>query len=225
MRKMSHRKFHFRWLMSSLAAVMSVLSLAGQTQTDTLAQYLNRTFIKSTVKTRSGTSYSLNLNYNIVSEKMVFIQKGSLFDLGNPETADTVYLGGKMFIPKENCFLEVVSAGKISFFIRHKGELTSPPQDAGYGTTAPLSTANLSGGLSAPQGFLNLKLPEGYLVRKNDSWMMRDGDTWTRFYNENQLLKALPGMEKELKQFIKDNRLKVSRPDDLVKIGKFLNKS
>jgi hypothetical protein len=208
-----------------LIFVFLSVQLNGQSETqDTLAQYLFPSFSRSNVKAKNGKHYTLLLNYNIVTEKMVFLQKGNYFDLANTGTVDTVFLSNKRFVPKDQYFLEVLVAGRTSFYIRNKGELLEPPRPAGYGTTTQLTSSNLLEGISTPQGYYNFRLPEGYTVNHTNSFWVRIDDKWTRFLNESQFLKIFPGREKELKQFIKENKLRINRREDLIRIGDFCNK-
>jgi hypothetical protein len=198
--------------------------LTGQSEKqDTLAQYLFPSFIKSRVITKNGTQYNLMLNYNIISEKLVFEQKGKYFDLANPETVDTAFILTGRFVPRDQYFLEVISGGKVSLFKRNKGELTAPPRPAGYGTTTDLTSSNLLVGVNTAQGYYNFKLPEGYTVHQVSSFWVRTNEHWTRFTSENQLVKVFPEKEKEIKQFIKENKLRISKKEDLTRIGNYIN--
>lgn len=190
---------------------------------DTLTQYLFPKFSKSLITTKGGGSYDLMLNYNIITEKMVFERNGKYFDLANTGTIDTIYLENRKFIPENEYFADVLVSGKVSFFIRHKGKLTAPQSPGGYGTTAQMNTANLIKGLSTPTGYYNFRLPDGYTVRKTSSVWIRKDDKWTMISGENQILKLFPGMENKLKAFIKENKLHISRREELIKIGNFCN--
>ncbi len=204
--------------------VLDSLMLYSQAEPDTLAQYLFPAFHKNTVLLKNGTSYSLLLNYNKVTEKMVFMQKGSYFDLANLSTVDTVFLNGRKFIPNESYFLELLVSGSSAFFIRNKGELIAPPRPAGYGTTTQLTSSNLLSGISTPQGYYNFRLPEGYTVKPASSYWVKKENTLSRFGNESQLIKIFPGRESEIKNFIKTNRLRFIRQQDVVRIAEFCSR-
>jgi hypothetical protein len=219
--KSSHRRIR-RGLLILFLSLPFTVNAQGD-KPDSLAQYLFPSFTKCSVLTKNGTSYTLLLNYNIVSEKMVFIQKETYFDLANPETVDTVFLGKSRFVPRESYFLEVITGGRVSIFRRNKGQLTAPPRPAGYGTTTDLTSSNLLVGLNTPQGYYNFKLPEGYTVRQVSSFWVGIDDKWTRFTTENQFLKAFDEKEKDIKAYIKAGRLHINNPEELVKIGNYCN--
>jgi hypothetical protein len=210
----------------NLMLILLLLPIHLNAQTDkrdSLAQYLFPSFSRGTVKTKNGTVYTLLLNYNIVTEKMVFEQKGKYFDLANPEAVDTAFLRKGKFVPRDEYFLEVIVDGKVSVFKRNKGELIAPPRSAGYGTTTDLTSSNLLEGIATPQGYYNFKLPVGYTIRPASSFWARKDDKWTRFTSENQFVKIFPQKEKELKQFIRENNLRISRMEDMIRIGNYCN--
>ena len=188
-----------------------------------LKQYLFPSFTRSSVLMKNGTTMTVMLNYNMVSEQMVFEQKGEYYDMANPEDVDTVYLNGKLFIPSENMFLEVWLNGKIPFFLEHKADLIQPPRPAGYGTTSQLTSSNVLSGINTPQGYYNLKLPDGFTVKPSVVyWIDRDGEK-SNFLGQRQFLRLFPENQDDLKKFIKDEKLKFDRVDDMRKLAQYCN--
>lgn len=192
---------------------------AGQS----LKQYLFPSFSKGVVKLKNGKEASLILNYNMVSEKMVFEQKGQYYDLSNPETVDTVYLNNIKLIPREKEFAEVLVTGNYPFYIQHKADLQAPPRPGAYGTTSELTSSNYLSGYQNEMGYYNFKLPEGYTVKKSPFYWIRKGEEWIKVNSEKQVPKIFPESEEKIKKFIKDNRIKADRTEDMIKLAKFCN--
>jgi len=192
-------------------------------QDQDLAQYLFPSFSRSTIMLKSGKTTNLMLNYNTVSEKMVFEQHGQFYDLVNPEASDTATIDKRRFIPYETFFLEVVVNDAISLYVRHKSELVAPGRPMGYGTTSQLTSSNYLSGLETPSGYYNFKLPDGYTVRPTNIYYLKVSGEMNSFVGEKQFLRNFPDKEEALKQFIKKNRLKFDRTDDLVRIVNYCN--
>ncbi len=57
---------------------------------------------------KGGKTNTATMNYNTVTEKMVFISNDKYYDLTNPETVDTVILNGCKFVPVGKSFYEVL---------------------------------------------------------------------------------------------------------------------
>ena len=56
------------------------------------AQFLFPDFTNAKVKMQNGEIHDLVMNFNIVSEKMVYKKNDKLYDLLNAEMTDTIYL-------------------------------------------------------------------------------------------------------------------------------------
>ncbi|MBN1108507.1 MAG: hypothetical protein JXR66_01990 [Bacteroidales bacterium] len=90
---------------------------------------------------KDGENVILNLNYNVVTEKMVFMQNEQIFDIVNYGAIDTVYIRGGKFIPVGKVFYEVVVDDRTSFLIQHKGAVKNPSRPAAYGGTSEVSSS------------------------------------------------------------------------------------
>ncbi len=77
-------------------------------QTVKLVQYVFNEFSPGTVKVKSGETYNQVLNYNILTNEMIFDNDGKYLAIANPENVDTVYISERKFIPLNNKFYEVL---------------------------------------------------------------------------------------------------------------------
>lgn len=195
-------------------------------QTDTLAnlpQYLFPNFDTSVVRLKRGEFSKAVMNYNTLTEKMAFYQKGVLLDLIKPGAVDTICIQNRLFIPFDNAFYEVILNAPISFFIQHKSDLLSTGRPAALGTTSQTSGVNSVSKFVGESNSYNLMLPENFKVKPYDIYWVRRNEEMHRFLNERQFLKIFPVKEDEIKDFINQYHLKISNPDDLLKLANFCN--
>ena len=198
--------------------------ISGQSNEDgSMPQYLFGEFSKSTVKFRSGQVQTSLMNYNIVTEKMVFIKDDKYFDLMNPESVDTIFLNDSRFIPAGRVFHEVMVSAPVSFFIQHKGNLMPAGKPAAYGGTSQLSSTTRLSSISLSSGQYNLKLPADYIVSSVPLFWIRKDNIMNSFETEKQFLKLFPGKEGKIKEYMKENRLKFSRPENLATVVSYIN--
>jgi hypothetical protein len=190
---------------------------------DGFQQFLFPTFSNSLLKTKGGKEVNIILNYNMVSEKMVFEQKDQYFDLANPEQVDTAYIQNRKFIPHEKEFLEVLVPGNSPFYVQHKAELQAPQRPGAYGTTSALTSSNYLVGYQTDMGYYNFKLPDGYTVKKSPFYWIRRGEEWIKINSEKQVPKVFPGSKEQIRDFIKENKINAARTTDMVKLGIFCN--
>jgi hypothetical protein len=212
-------------LVSFLIGVFLTLPVKAQTNTDgSSPQFLYADFTKSKVRMKNGQIQYIMLNYNTVSEKMVFQKDEKLYDMVNPEMVDTVFLQTSKFVPAGKVFYEIILEGPIAFFVQYTGEIMSPGTPAGYGEPSQVSnTKNLSS-VQLSSGYYNLALPTDFKVKTDLLyWMRRDGNMIS-FANERQFLKTSPDKETELKQFIKQNKIKFDKIPDMAKLAEYYNK-
>jgi hypothetical protein len=194
---------------------------AQSEQFKNLPQYLFPDFSASTIKMKAGKDLTLILNYNIVTGKMVFLQKEQVFDMLNPERVDTVFIENRKFIPVSKAFYEVLIERPMSLFIEHKGSIVEPGKPAAYGGTSQVSSSNNISSMQMNSSFYNMKLP-GELTIKSDQvfWIIIKNEKHS-FINERQFEKIFPGKENEIKSYIKENRLKFENPKDVKKLVQY----
>lgn len=196
--------------------------LPGNAQTTadgSMPQFLFQEFSMGKVKMKNGQVQKSMLNYNIVTEKMVYENGKDLFDMTNTELIDTVYVQNSMFVPSGKVFFEVLLVAPVSLFVQHTGSVMPPGAPAGYGGTSQVSSTKKLSGVELSSGYYNLKLPKDYQVQINPVYWIRAGKEYSSFINDRQFLKLFPDKEAELKKFIKDSRIKFSRQADIVKLA------
>jgi hypothetical protein len=198
--------------------------LYSQTKSDGLKpQYLFTKFSLSQIKIKNSNVLTNLMNYNIVTEKMVFIKNDQYFDLINPQMIDTIYLNDRVFIPIGKTFYEVLLSGPVSLFIQHRGELLPPAKPAGYGGTSQTSATSSLSSISTSTGQYNLSLPSDYTVNVTNIYWIRKDNEWLSFTNEKQFLKLFPEKSTQLKSFIKENHLMINNPEQIKKIVEYSN--
>jgi hypothetical protein len=190
-------------------------------QFQNLPQFLNPDFLVSRVKMKIGKDLNVMLNYNLVTEKMIFFQKDQVFDLLNQNAVDTIYMGGRRYIPYGKVFYEVYPGSQMTFFIQHRGRLMSPPKPAAYGGTSEVSSSTYINRMDFGSVVYNRKLEEDLRVKYDPLYWVKLNDNMVSFATEKQLLKLFPDKEVSIKQYIKKNKLKFDKLEDLVKIWRF----
>jgi hypothetical protein len=207
-------------------AFLLILSGPANSQTEAykdLPQYLYPDFAQSKVKMKAGKDLSLMLNYNLITERMVFFQKDKPYDMLNQSSVDTIYLNGSKFIPYEKVFLEVFPGSNVTFFIEHRGKIQEPGKPAAYGGTSQVSSSTYYNRIEMSGQIFNMKLLNDITVRYDPLYWVRVNNNMASFAGEKQLLKIFPGKEDAIKQFIRKNKLKFDKTEDVLKIWEFCN--
>jgi hypothetical protein len=190
---------------------------------ENLPQFLYPDFSATRIKMKAGKDLNLMLNYNLVTEKMIFLQKEQVYDMLNQGTVDTIYLNGSRFVPFGKVFYETFPGAKATLFIQHRGRLLSPPKPAAYGGTSEVSSSTYITRLDIGADRYNMKLEGDLRVKYDPAYWVKINENLSSFAGEKQFLKLFPEKETELKLFIKKNRIKFDKKEDLVKIFRYLN--
>ena len=201
------------------------LILTGQADSEgNFPQYHFPEFSKATILLKNGKRQDIIMNYNIVTEKLVYEKDANYYDLLNPETIDTVFIRDSKFMPVGKTFHELLLKGtKLTLFVQYKGDLLPAGKPAGYGGTSQLSATTSLSSIELAGMRYNLKLPSGFTVNATKVYWIRKENEMISFSNEKQFLKLFPDKGKELKLYIKENKIKIDKPDQLIKLVSYCN--
>lgn len=199
-----------------------LFKLSGQTiSTGSMPQYLFPEFIRCDIKMKSGQTQTQVMNYNTITEKMVFIRDKKYYDLTNPEMVDTIILQNCRFVPAGKAFYEVLVSGPVTLFYQHKSDLMSAGKPVGYGGTSQVASSTYINAIEIDGLQTNLQLPSDYIVKPAPVYWIRKGDEWSSFNGEKQFLKIFPDKTGQIKGFIKENRIKFDKSEHLIRLVKY----
>jgi hypothetical protein len=201
---MTRKEHILKRILVTIVLLCIVISLKSQT-VDTLKNLPNLlfpTFSWGVVTLKTGVKNKAMLNYNTVTQELVFMQKGKYLVLDNPQDIDTVILWNKIFIPFDAAFYELAVTGPVTLFIQHKSYVEQPGYPTGYGAKSQSASPNAVSTIYGASGPINLKLPNDYKVFDDTEFWIRKGETMTKFGSKRQFLKIFPDKENELSKFI-----------------------
>ena len=210
-----------RVLLTALVTAVPVMLVCQTTSDGSMPQYYFQNFTPGQAKLKGGQVQTPMLNYNTVTEKMVFTRDGKYYDISNPEMIDTVIVMGNRFVPVGRLFYEVLLTGPVALFIQHKGELLSAGKQVGYGGTSQLASSVYVTSVELSGGRYNLPLPAEFIVKVTPVYWIRRNNEMSSFLTEKQFINLYPERTKEIKAFIKDNRIKIENREHLKKLVNF----
>lgn len=191
-----------------------LLSGQGEVQ-EPQPQFLFPAFHDSKILLKSGKVQNLKMNYNSLTETMVFMSGSDIYDLTNPGQVDTVFIQNRKFIPVGKVFYEVLKGGDMPLYCQTKSEIKPVGKDAGYGGKSLTSSITSWANISTSGANYNLKIPSEYVVNTRPIYWI---DKSISFETERQFLKLFPEKAEELKAYIKKNRLKFEKPDHVIEM-------
>lgn len=216
-------KYTANIILTTIISVICAGAFCQTTSTGAMPQYLFTEFKTSRVLMRTGQIQSPEMNYNMVTEKMVFARDQKYYDLMNPEMVDTIYLQDKKFVPVGKVFYELLAKGKNELFAEYKGDMLTAGKPVGYGGTSQVSSSNYISSVQLSGMQYNLPLPPDYIIKQSVVFWVRNGEKLSSFISEKQFLKLFPEESVKLKSFIKEKRIKFDHPEHLAILMQYLN--
>jgi len=201
-----------------LKAVIAQEELPGKE----LSHYVFPAFVDGTVKKKSGEIVKASLNYNTITEEMIFDQAGQKLALDKLEDIDTVYIQDKKFVPFEKVFYEVAANTPVALFIQHKSEIIPPGNNTGFGTSNTSAITNLTDFKTSGSAY-KLQLPEDFKIRSKTAFWLRKNNNYALIKTEKNVEDLFPDKADAIKKFVKTNKINFKNPDDLIKLTVFCN--
>jgi len=182
-------------------------------------------FEKGTVVFKNGTQTAASLNYNMMQQKMMFLNADStLLAIANPSDILVVIIGERRFVPASSngYFYEEIEAGKGSFFVRRSAAMISAGKEAAYGGYSQTSSVDSYSSWQGDGGSpVMLKPNEKFNLEIEYSYYLKPGKSYKRFYSAKTLGKLFKGYESEIDNFAKEQSINFTKADDVARIVEF----
>lgn len=184
--------------------------------------FLFEKFVDGTVLMKSGARENAVLNYNTEDQTVLFQDKGKNLILTDLPTVDTIYMQDKKFVPVGEKVYEVVSgneeSGVLASFVGKKQPLAATVDHNGNSKKALGVVDNTVSSIYVNrnfQGLYSIQISKNYFVRKKYKLY--------RANTEKQIAKIYPDKENDIKNYVSQNNIDISKESDLLKLIAYCN--
>jgi len=204
--------------------ILSLLVSAANSQEQSIGitHYLFPEFTKGVVLMKTGVKNEALLNFNSLTEEMIFENRGVKLALGQLEQIDTVYISGRKFFPLNGKFIELILHSTYDLYAEHKCKVKDPGKPSGYGgSSQTAATTTYSTFFSGSQVY-DMKLPES--VETNPYtfyWLKKDGEL-IKFISLRQLSKIFEDKSNLFKKFTKEHHVSLDDQQSIIDLIRFL---
>lgn len=189
------------------------------------SHYLLVQFFEGKVYMNGGHVNTVPLNYNALTSEMVFMHNGQYLAIANPENVDSVVINGRMFIPVEHKFYEMLTRTPHPLYREYTCAIKEPENSNGYGTVAPsASTTDNMRGLWKRDAAYQPNLPADIKIVAKQVYWIKTNDGFRKFSNEQQLKKLFPDKKDQITIWTKNNSTNFSKPEDLALLVQQIDK-
>ena len=189
-----------------------------------LSHYLFPEFTQGVILMKSGIKNKALLNYNSLTEEMIFENNGKKLAIvkGELELVDTVFIKDRKFFTLNNKFFELVYHSKCDLYAEHKCSMILPGQPAGYGGTSQTSAITSYSSINSGGRLYELELPEDYEIKPYTFYWLKKNGELNKFINMKQLMKLYDDKKDLFKAYVKKHDVKYDNQESIVQFIKYL---
>jgi hypothetical protein len=204
--------------------ILSQLFFNGYSQEkkQNVTHYLFSEFTKGVVLMKTGVKNEPLLNFNSLTEEMIFENKGIKLAISNIEQIDTIYIKGRKFFPLNGKFFELILHSKYDLYAEHKCCIKDPGKPAAYGGSSQTSATTTYSTFSSGSQVYDLKLPESYETKAYTFYWLKKNDELIKFINLRQLSKIFGVKSIQFKTYTKEHDVSYDDQESLVGLIRFL---
>ena len=188
-----------------------------QAQNDSTHYVLPQFEIGKVIMKDGHTEVAL-MDYNTITEEMIFYKDGVKLALDSLEKIDTVYLDSRIFIPHDKVFFELLVKGPVSLYMQHKSNPVAGGNPSGYGGSTETGASRNMTSISNSVETYKLKLPDDYHLLDATLFWIKIKDKYYKANSSSQIRNIFPDKSKEIKEYIKVNKLDLRKTEDLIRL-------
>lgn len=172
---------------------------------------------------KTGVTTDALLNYNALTEEMIFENNGVRLAVAQIEKIDTIIINNRKFFPVNGKFFELLCHSKYDLYAEHKCTIKDPGKPSGYGGSSQTSATSTYSSYFSGNRVYDMKLPES--VETNPytiCWLKKDG-TLIKFMSLRQLSKFFEEKSSQFKTYVKENDVSYNDQKSLIGLIRYLS--
>ncbi len=214
------KKIALYYILISLTLSISFFHAHAQGGVITVEHYLYPEFTKGVVLMKTGVNQDVMLNYNSLTEEMVFEDKGQKLAIGDEakQSIDTIFINNRRFVVVNNAFLELLHHADFHIYADHKCRLSMPGSPVGYGGTSHTASVTSLSSLNADGQFYQLKLPDSYETKAYTHYWIKKNGMMTEFTNMRPLRRFYNNKRAEYNAYTNQHNVSFEDPESIVQL-------
>ena len=229
-----------------LISGLMFISSYAQTKHQEITHYLFPEFTQGVVLMKDGGKNETLLNYNSLTEEMIFENRGYKLAIAQKEFAriDTVYIKDRKFIVLNDQFVELlynsnsimdrkfiesndqiveyVFHSKWDLYGEHKCDMKLPGKPVGYGGTSKTTAVKSYSSFYSEGIFYELELPDGYEIEPYTYYWLKKHEELYKFENMKGLKKFYKDKEDLFKPYVKKYDVKFDNQKSIIQLIEYL---
>lgn len=173
----------------------------------------------------TGNKIKTKLNFNLLTEKMIFDNNGTKLAIKNIQDIDTVFVANKKFLVKNDLFFEVIYNADFDLYVEHKGKLKEEGKKSGYGGTSRTASITSYSSINKDDRLNELDVPYGFKVENYNYYWLYKQKKYKKFISVKQLTKVYKTEKDFINNYIKKNKVDFNNEEAMLTLFKQLEKA
>ena len=191
-----------------------------------ITHYVFPEFSQGYVLMSDGTKYTASLNYNSLTEEMIFEneERKLAFSDKELELTDTIYIQDRKFIVLNTKVMEVIFHSNWNLYAEHRCNVKEQGQNSGYGGTSQVASINNISSIAGGKVY-ELELPDDFEAKPYIIYWLNKNGEFTKFDTMRQLKKIYDDKKGLYKDFVKKNKVKYNNQESIIQLINYLEAS
>ena len=200
------------------------ISSYAQPKHQEITHYLFPEFTQGVVLMNAGEKHEYLLNYNSLTEEMIFENKGKKLAIAQKELAriDTVYIKDRKFIVLNDQFVEFSYQSKWDLYVEYKCKVKVPGKQTGYGGTSKTTAIKSYSSFYSEGMFYQLKLPDDYETEPYTYYWLKKNEELYNFKTMKELKKLYKEKEDLFKPYVKKYGVEYGNQESIILLIEYL---
>lgn len=208
----------------SLISCMIFISSFTQPIQEEITHYLFPEFTQGVILMKTGIKQDALLNYNSLTEEMIFEDKGKKLAIGKNvlEIIDTVFIKERKFIALSSKFIELLYHSKWDLYGEHTCKVKEKGTPIGYGARSKTTAISSYSSFYSNGDLYNLKLPDRFEIEPCTYYWLKKKGKLNRFKSMRELKKLYKDKKDVFKAYVKKYDIEYNNQEDIIQLIEYL---
>ncbi len=205
-----------------ISSLISISSYAQQENIE-IAHFLFPEFTHGVVLMKNRITDDVLLNYNTVTEQMIFEKQGKMLAIAPTELGlvDTVFVKDRKFIAFDGAFVELLSYSKWDLYVAHECEIDYSGKSSGYGGKSKTLAIESYSSINS-KGSSYQTTPIGYELNPYVHYWVKKNGNLNKFTSLRELKKLYKDKSDLFKAYVKKYNVKYDNQEAIIQLIEYL---
>jgi hypothetical protein len=186
--------------------------------------YVFPEFTEGTVLKKNGAKQVVLLNYNSLTEEMIFEDQGLKLAIIEEEIIqiDTVFIRDRKFLVLNSKFVEYLDLLNSELYIEYRCRVKDPSMPSAYGGTSEISSKEAISRYISNGTIYEINLPGNLQAEPYFYYWLNKNGQISKFVNLRQLRKLYKGREALFKEYVRDNDVRYTDKQSIISLIEYM---